>query len=154
MSIRSLLLASLLMTSAAACGSSDSSTPRQVSTQDAADLLTDRNWLDTWPESKDHRLHVFRFTPSMGGGVYQDRTVFHGEFELFTFSVEGDKLSFVLPHNGQTATSKFKIERVAGPKPFDLRLTLSDSPRGPSVYYGISRERGADLDATLAAALR
>jgi hypothetical protein len=155
MSIRTLLVASLLLTSAAACGSSaDEATPRQVSAQDAAELLTDRNWLDTWPESKDHRLHVFRFTPSMGGGVYQDRTVFHGEFELFTFKVEGDKLTFVLPHNGERVTTKFKIERVAGPKPFDLRLTISDSPRGPGVYYGRSSERGADLDASLAALLR
>ena len=44
------------------------------------------------------------------------------------------------------------IERVDGPEPFDLKLTLDRSPRGPRVYYGRSAE-GASFDAELARAV-
>jgi hypothetical protein len=105
-----------------------------------ASALTDRNWLDVWPTDKDDHLHVYRFTPSMGGGVYQDRTVFKGTFELFTYSVHGDELEFVLPDQGEIVKTHVTIEKVSGPAPFDLRLTLDHSPRGPRVYFGRSAE--------------
>jgi hypothetical protein len=140
-------LAALLLLGA--CSHRDS---KAIGGKEAARLLTDRNWVDTWPHDKDDRLHVFRFTPDMGGGVYQDRTVFHGEFELFRFSVREDDLEFDLPHTGEHVHTRFRIERVDGPEPFDLRLTLDRSPRGPRVYYGRSAE-GASLDAELAQAV-
>ena len=147
------VLTVLSLAAVAGCGR-EVAPPRGVPAADAAELLIDRNWLDSWPQDKDDHLRVYRFVPSMGGGVYQDRTVFHGEFELFTYQIAGSSLTFTLPHTGDEVTTRFKIERVSGPRPFDLRLTLSDSPRGPAVYYGRSSERGADLDASLAAALR
>ena len=121
----------------AACGSGG---PRGISDDEAARLLVDRNWLDVWPADKDDRLHVYRFTPSMGGGVFQDRTVFHGEFELFVFAIQGDTLAIELPHTGERVRTRFRIERVSGPAPFDLRLTLDADPRGPGVYFGRSAE--------------
>lgn len=144
------LVSSLVLGLGVAACSSDEPRPRAtpVSAAEAASLLIDRNWLDTWPRDKDDHLHVFRFTPSMGGGVYHDRTVFQGKFELFTFETQGDQLRMVFPHTGETSTTTFRIERVDGPAPFDLRLTLDKSPRGPRVYYGMSSETG-DLDATL-----
>ena len=120
----------------AACSSKPS--PKRVS----SDELVDRNWLDAWPDDKDDHLHVYRFTPSMGGGVFQDRTVFKGTFELFTFEIDGDRLRFVMPHTGERVETRFRIEKVDGPEPFDLRLTLDRSPRGPRVYYGRQAERG------------
>ncbi|MBP6632256.1 MAG: hypothetical protein KBG28_06440 [Kofleriaceae bacterium] len=139
---------------AAGCGS-DARAPKTeaVAPADAAALLTDRNWIDHMPRRKDERLHVYRFVPSMGGGVYQDRTVFRGEFELFTYKVERDRLSIRWPNDDRTTRTTFRIDRVDGPDPFDLRLTLADSPNGPRVYYGNSHEHdrtGAVLDALLA----
>jgi hypothetical protein len=144
--MRAVLVALLLVT---ACSQTET---KAVSGKEAARLLTDRNWVDTWPRDKDDRLHVFRFTPGMGGGVYQDRTVFHGEFELFRFSVREDELEFDLPHTGERVQTRFRIERVDGPEPFDLKLTLDRSPRGPRVYYGRTAE-GASLEAELAQAV-
>jgi hypothetical protein len=141
----------LVVAWAGACGSGPSSA---VSEGEAARLLVDRNWIDVWPTDKDDRLHVYRFTPAMGGGVYHDRTVFKGEFELFTFSVDGDQLAIHLPHTGERFRTGFRIERVAGPEPFDLKLTLEQSPRGPRVYYGRTAETaGVTLDELLARAL-
>src|SRR5262245_65799663 len=92
----------------AACGSEHR--PTRVSSAE----LTDRNWLDVWPTDKNDHLHVYRFTPSMGGGVYQDRTVFKGTFELFMYTVHGDEIEFVLPDTDETVTTHFRIEKVDG----------------------------------------
>jgi hypothetical protein len=116
----------------AACGSSGEAVPAER----ARGELVNRNWIDVWPESKDDRLHVYRFVPSMGGGVYQDRNVFEGSFELFTFEASGETLRFAFPGREEAHETAYRIERVEGPAPFTHRLVLEDSPRGPGVYYG------------------
>jgi len=108
------------------------------------DLLTDRNWIDRMPRTERDKLHVYRFVPSMGGGVFQDRTLYKGTFELFHFDAKGDELHFVLPETHQDIVSKFRIESVDGPEPFDLKLTIDADPRGPSVYYGMRSETDRD----------
>jgi hypothetical protein len=121
---------------------------QELSTNDARDVLINRNWLDRMPENTTDRLHVYRFVPSMGGGVYQDRTLYKGTFELFMFKVErGDHIVFNLPETQEKVTSQFKIEQVDGPAPFDLKLTIFTDPRGPHVYYGMRSE--TDRDGTL-----
>ncbi len=129
-------LAFILFGALAACGSKHASL-------DAKQLLIDRNWLDRMPETERERLHVYRFVPSMGGGVFQDRTLYKGTFELFKFSVTGDQLHFVLPETHDEVTSKFTIEQVDAP-PFDLKLTIDSDPRGPHVYFGMRSETDRD----------
>ncbi|HEX3762483.1 MAG TPA: hypothetical protein VHW23_27465 [Kofleriaceae bacterium] len=150
--MRTLLVASVLALAAAACSSSHDD---RLSASDARDVLINRNWIDRMPERTTDRLHVYRFVPDMGGGVYQDRTLFKGTFELFMFKVErGDHIVFQLPETHEKVTSQFQIEHVAGPQPFDLKLTIFSDPRGPHVYYGIRAETDRDghlLDARLAA---
>ncbi|HJL02582.1 MAG TPA: hypothetical protein RMH85_22450 [Polyangiaceae bacterium LLY-WYZ-15_(1-7)] len=114
-----------------------------VAPADARAELIDRNWIDVWPQNADDELHVYRFTPSMGGGVYQDRTVFEGRFELFTFEATGDTIRFRFPGKDETHSTAYRIERVDGPAPFTRRLTLEDTPRGPAVYYGWDEGSGA-----------
>lgn len=111
-----------------------------VDDSEARKLLLDRNWIDRMPENHTDRLHVYRFVPSMGGGVYQDRTLFKGTFELFTFETSADEIRFSLPETRQKVVSKFRIENVKGPEPFDLKLTIDADPRGPQVYFGIRSE--------------
>jgi hypothetical protein len=126
----------------------------ELSASDSRDVLINRNWLDRMPESSTDRLHVYRFVPDMGGGVYQDRTIFKGTFELFMFKVERDHIVFHLPETREKVESQFRIERVDGPKPFDLKLTIDRDPRGPHVYYGTRAETDRDghvLEGKLAA---
>jgi hypothetical protein len=142
------LLFALAVSSVGVAACSSSSTPSTtLDKDDAKATLIDRNWLDVMPQNKDERLHVYRFVPSMGGGVYQDRTLFKGTFELFSFSVKDDFIHFNLHQTDDKVASRFKIEKVSGPEPFDLKLTISDDPRGPHVYYGMRSER--DLDGHL-----
>jgi hypothetical protein len=119
--------------------------------EEARALLIDRSWVDRLPTKIDDKLHVFRFTPSMGGGVYQDRTIFAGTFELFGFEHDGQRIRFNLLHTGDKKICPYVIEPLAdkGPEGVDLKLTIEGSPRGASVYYSW-RKNPADLDATLA----
>ena len=118
----------------------------------AKKVLLDRNWLDRVPQKVDDKLHVYRFVPSMGGGVFQDRTIFFGTFELFTFEADGQRIRFNLLHTGDKRISKYTIEELAKPGPdgVDLQLTIDDDPRGPKRYYGW-RNEGRDLDGHLTA---
>jgi hypothetical protein len=133
----------LLVAALAACSSSSPSS-KAVPAEEAGRLLIDRNWLDRMPETERDRLFVYRFVPNMGGGVFQDRTLFKGTFELFSFTVDEDRLRFVLHETRQDVTSRFTIEPVDGPAPFDLKLTIADDPRGPKVYLGIRAETDRD----------
>jgi hypothetical protein len=133
---------SLAAGSLTACHRTSSS---QLSADDARDVLIDRNWIDRMPQTRTDQLHVYRFVPSMGGGVFQDRTLFKGTFELFMFKVEGgDHIVFDLPETHERVTSQFTIERVDGPAPFDLKLTLWRDPRGPHEYFSTRSETDRD----------
>ncbi|MBA3455969.1 MAG: hypothetical protein H0T42_22920 [Deltaproteobacteria bacterium] len=125
----------------AACSSSKST---QVSAEDARDLLIDRNWLDRMPETDRDHLFVYRFVPNMGGGVFQDRTLYKGTFELFSFSVKDSEITFKLHETKTEVTSGYTIATVEGPPPFDLKLTIADDPRGPKVYFGMKSETDRD----------
>lgn len=135
--MRSLIV--LALAAVAACSSSSPSSNR-VSTDEARSLLIDRNWLDRMPADDRERLHVYRFVPNMGGGVFQDRTLYKGTFELFSFSVKDSAITFKLHETKTEVTSPFTIEKVDGPEPFDLKLTIADDPRGPKIYYGMRAE--------------
>jgi hypothetical protein len=146
-------IALLIAVSLAACSSGSSSKSRLVPADEARELLVDRNWLDVWPKSETERLHVYRFVPNMGGGVYQDRTLYKGTFELFKFKATGDEIHFDLPETKTKVQSPYTIDQVTGPEPFDLRLTIFESPRGPKVYYGRKAEtdpHGTQLEESLA----
>ena len=80
--MRIMHLAAVAALSLAACKSSST---KVVSGDEARDLLIERNWMDRMPETERDHLFVYRFVPSMGGGVFQDRTLYKGTFELFAF---------------------------------------------------------------------
>jgi hypothetical protein len=134
-------IAFLFVAVLAACSSKKAGV---VDDGEARKLLLDRNWIDRMPQTERDRLHVYRFVPSMGGGVFQDRTLYKGTFELFRFSTERDEIHFDLPETHQDLVSKFRIESVDGPAPFDLKLTIEADPRGPRVYYGMRTETDRD----------
>lgn len=112
---------------------------RALPPEQAQELLLDRNWLDRLPETPRERIHVYRFVPKMGGGVYQDRTLYAGGFELFTFSADGQSILFRLHHTGEEVRVPFTIEKLSdeGKTPYDLHLHLEKSPRGPDDYYSV-----------------
>lgn len=142
----------LLCTAAALSGCHESKREHALPPPEARRLLLDRNWLDHLPQTPQDRLHVFRFVPSMGGGVFQDRTLYAGHFELFHFDQDGRQIHFKLPHTDEDRRTSFFIEPLHAPDedtPFELHLHIEGSPRGPSDYYSLRGERSTDLDASL-----
>jgi hypothetical protein len=135
---RALVIAALLV------GACSRPATHALPPEQAKKVLLDRNWLDRVPQKIDDKLHVYRFVPSMGGGVFQDRTLYKGTFELFRFQTKGDEIHFDLPETHQEVTSRFRIEAVDGPAPFDLKLTIDADPRGSQVYYGMRSETDRD----------
>jgi hypothetical protein len=134
----------LLLVLVAACSSgSATKQSRIVDDGEARKLLLDRNWLTEMPEGERDRFHVYRFVPSMGGGVFQDRTIFKGTFELFKFETAADEIRFNLLETHTKVVSKFRIEEIDDP-PFDLKLTIEADPRGPRFYYGMRSETDRD----------
>jgi hypothetical protein len=149
-------LALSLSLASSACSSRNTSSSH-LAAAEARSLLLDRNWIDRMPATSRDRLTVFRFVPSMGGGVFQDRTLFKGSFELFRFEATGEEIRFMMPETGERVRSRYTIDVVDGPAPFDLRLSIPDSPRGPKVYFGIRAETDRDgqkLEAALQARAR
>jgi hypothetical protein len=140
--MRHIVLVAAICAACTAC-SSKSSPSSRVDDGEARALLIDRNWLDRMPETERDHLFVYRFVPKMGGGVFQDRTLYKGTFELFTFEVDRNRIRFTLPETREKVTCRFRIDRVDGPAPFDLKLTIDDDPRGPHVYYGMREESAA-----------
>lgn len=145
--MRKLLVAAVLL--AAACSSKPAT--HALPPEQAKQTLINRNWIDRLPTKVDDKLKVYRFVPNMGGGVFQDRTIFFGTFELFAFEATGQEIRFNLLHTGDKRRSAYTIEELAtpGPEGVDLKLTVADDPRGPKTYYGW-RNEGGDLDAHLA----
>lgn len=137
------IVPALLLALTLALGACSSDKAKALAPDEAQKLLIDRNWLDRWPVDHEEKLHVFRFVPTMGGGVYQDRTIFAGKFELFTFEHDGKQIRFHFPHTKTRVTVPYRIDAVSDRAPFDLRLTLDKSPRGPRVYYGFRSEPGS-----------
>ena len=135
------LVALGLLVSLVACSHA---TDHRVAKDEAQKLLIDRNWIDKWPTTKTDKLHVFRFVPQMGGGVFQDRTIFKGQFELFKFTADGSQIDFDLPEQNERVISSYRIDKVDGPHPFDLELTVENDPRGPHHYFGILAEHDPD----------
>ncbi len=149
MMVRTSAIAALLLLLSACTSTSHKN--RVLPPDQAKQLLIERNWVDRLPDKVDDKLHVFRFVPSIGGGVYQDRTIFAGTFELFLFAQDGKTIRFDLIHTGEKKQAAFTIEELATPgkEGVDLKLTIPESPRGPSEFYGW-RNEGRDLDAHLA----
>jgi hypothetical protein len=149
--MRATVVASILAVALAlGCGADE----RALSQEQAKELLENRNWMDSWPTSENDRLFVYRFTPDMGGGVYQDRTLFAGRFELFTYKLGDDVVAINWPDRGVVEKVGYTITPVDGPKPFDLRLDLRGTGLGPKTFYGIRAETGGTLEGRAAKVVR
>ena len=150
------ILGTLLLTAAVAASGCGKPEPKAVDAAQARSLLVNRNWLSKMPENRKDRFQVFRFIPEFNNsGVYQDRTIYAGGFELFAFEHTGEEIRFNLLHTSNRKTARYRIEELRpgeGPGSFDLKLSLDQSPRGGATYYGWKNE-GHDKKLATAEAL-
>jgi len=134
--------------SAAAC-SRDASPGGSLPPDEATALLDKRIWLDKEPCGHSDVFHVLVFDRRSSSGVFQHRTIWKGDFELFKYEAQKGQLKLVLPGSQKRVQTGFTVER-AKRGDADVKLTLERAPHGPTVYYGY-RFDGHDADAWLAA---
>jgi hypothetical protein len=142
-------LGTFLLTLAVAVSGCSKPEPKGVPGDQARALLVNRNWLSKMPENRRDQFFVYRFIPEFNNsGVYQDRVLYYGLFELFAFEHTGEEIRFNLLHKNEKRQVHYRIEELSpgeAPPPFDLRLTFDRSPRGPATFYGWKAE-GHDQD--------
>ncbi len=147
------ILAPLLLAAALvaplACGGESAAPAIAVSASEAARLLTETPWLDHLPAHESDTIDLLQFD-RRSQGVYVHGNAYRGSYEVFQYEATRDELRLVFPDGGERARTGYRIERIKR-QGFDLRLTLTDSPRGPAAYYGFAR--GRQLPAAVRAVL-
>jgi hypothetical protein len=112
---------------------------------EAAELLHQRLWLDKEPRMQNDVFHLMVFDDQVG--VYQDRTIWKGRFEMFLWEADGKNVTLKLPGSRKVVKTSFAIEKEKRGEA-DLKLTLEKPFEGPKTYYGYRIDGGsADPDA-------
>lgn len=127
--------------SAAAC-KQDGPKPAPLPPDEAVELLDQRIWLDSEPRGWTDKFHLLVFDGA-NTGVYQDRTIWKGAFEIFIYEADGAKLDLRLPGSRKTMKTGFKVEKAKRGEA-DLKLTLDKTFAGPTTYYGYKFDGGGD----------
>jgi len=129
---------------AAACSRDARDQPKPLPPDEAADLLHERIWLDKQPRTGGDRFHLMVFDAGEFG-VYQDRTIWKGNFEMFMYKAKDRAIEMRLPGSRKTVKTTFRVERVRHGEA-DVKLTLDTPFAGPKSYYGYDFD-GGDADA-------
>lgn len=116
---------------------------------EATALLDKRIWLDKEPRGPRDEFHVMVFDRRSSSGIFQHRTIWKGQFELFIYEAQRGRIDMKLPGSHKRVQTGFTVER-ARRGDADVKLTLERTPQGPTVYYGYNFE-GHDADTWLAA---
>ncbi|MEZ4363554.1 MAG: hypothetical protein R3B48_25485 [Kofleriaceae bacterium] len=116
-----------------------SSDATEVSERDASRLLYATPWLDHMPAHEGDAIELLQFDPRHNG-VYIKGNAYRGGYDVFRYERTRSQLKLTFPADGEVAETGYRIERIKRGG-FDLRLTLTDSPRGPSAYYGFEQRR-------------
>lgn len=115
---------------------------------EATALLDKRVWLDKEPRSPRDEFHVLVFDRRSSSGIFQHRTIWKGDFELFMYEAQKGRIDMKLPGSHKRVQTGFTVERVRKGDA-DTKLTLERTAHGPTVYYGYNFD-GHDADAWLA----
>jgi hypothetical protein len=112
--------------------------------EQAPRAILSRLWFDRYPDQARDKVRLWIWLAG-GIGITEYGSSYDAHFELFEFERQGDKVSMVFFQERKKAEAQFKIERCDDLPPFDLCLTLDQSPRGPRKLYGF----GYDEDLAL-----
>jgi hypothetical protein len=148
--MRHLLFALAILT---ACHHGAPTPGDDVAAADLGHVLESTPWLDHMPQSERDVVRAWIFVE--GEGAYLEGAAYRGSYEAFRYDLDGAKLGLHFLDRDQRATTKVKLERFRE-RPFAFKLTLTDPPRGPAVYYGFESDAAAAaaVPATVRGALR
>lgn len=101
----------------------------------AKNMLFNRPWLDEYPQKPDQRFMAYVYSDE-GIGVHDKAdSAFLHLLEIFTFRATAEKLFFIFPHDNRKAETAYKVEKISGHPPFNLRLSISQDPKSGGKSY-------------------
>ena len=118
----------------AGCGNSHKVV--QHYTGDAAkNILLNRPWLDEYPQKAEQKFMAYVFSDE-GIGVHDKaESAYRHHIEIFTFRATAEKLFFLFPHDKRKGESTYKVDKIQGGGPFNLKLTLTQDPQNGGKTY-------------------
>jgi hypothetical protein len=104
-----------------------------------ARAILSRAWFDKYPRTGKDEVKLWIFFAG-GLGIYETGSSWKLSLEIFDFERQGDSVALEFLQDGKKASTKFSIATCDDVPPFDVCLTLTDPPRGPTKYYGFASE--------------
>ena len=109
---------------------------------DDSKLALDRVWIDHIPRTERDTIQVFAAVSQENFGVFQQTSVWKGNFELFQFKFADGKLKATFPQDGDREDLKVKA-RTCSEGQMDYCLEIEGSKRGVKKYYS---RKGWEID--------
>jgi hypothetical protein len=117
--------------------------PSDAATADRGqDLFYDRVWVDHLPTSQTDAFDIFAAVTEQPVGVFDHRSQWKGEWELFRYEPRGDgQLEVVFPSSKSKGRVSYRAWKCTEKKDFDFCLEMSGG-KGPKKYYS---QRGWEI---------
>lgn len=128
----------ILCTFSLIAGCSKHRVVEKYSGDQARNMLFNRPWLDEYPQKPEQHFMVYVFSDEEVGIHDKADSVYKHLIEIFKFRANFEKISFLFLHDNRKEESSYKIERISGGNPFNLKLTIAQDPqvnRKTYVYF-------------------
>ncbi len=100
--------------------------------------LENRIWIDHLPKNEKDKFSVFYLVTEDEIGVFSEQSAFTGSFDLCGIITAPTKseVGLVMLQSDKKFKLSFKVEK-AEKSEFDFKTTLTNTPRGPTVYFSM-----------------
>jgi len=115
-------------------GDADSSVSSQTDAATPPRALLNRLWFDRMPKKRTEKIH-FQIWLAGGIGLYEHGSAWRGDFDLFDFERQRDKVHVTFLQDGKKVSSSFTVKPCDEKPPFTLCLVFDSAVRGPKKLY-------------------
>lgn len=100
------------------------------------ELLTERLWLDSYPEKPTDKVAIAYFLEDNEFGIFRSGSSYRFQIDVLEYAAKGDRLNVTFLEDNKKKDARFAIKACNDKPPFDLCLTFDKSPFGPAKFYG------------------
>jgi hypothetical protein len=97
-------------------------------------LLLERPWFDRLPEAPSEKFSAWLLFDD-GIGLYREGSSFRFQMDIVSHERKGEALTVVTLDDNKKKETRFSITSCSDKPPFDLCLTFSSAPLGPTKLY-------------------
>jgi hypothetical protein len=105
-------------------------------------IFYDRLWVDHLPSTETDTFNIFAAVTEQPIGVFDHRSVWKGDWELFRYEARGDgQAELLFPQSRSKSRITYRAWKCTEKKEFDFCLEVSGA-KGPKKYYS---QRGWEI---------